>query len=230
MPNFNVDEDLSGLVKQCEDINFPKITSGHLWDFRKIDPEVSLRNISSQGVESNNFPTPRPCQELERAKGIQNIRTSFRDNVSKHLGIEPPKECINRWLFNQLAVPKNIKQPNEESSTSDTNTQASMLEPLLRCPKVAGDSKVLHTQLLESLPSSLVIPWGKKKDVKTLKKSFQDYIDGALNWTSGWRSNADAVSNEEMNNLLDIEKNLHKLMDSIENSRKDPCITIFKLR
>jgi len=232
--NFNLEENLYDTVKASPSKDFPPVEGGHLWDFREINDSL-LRKIKSQGTKTP-FPIPSCEKEFQRFLQVTELRTIFHEEVVSTLHIEPPKECLNRWLFNQLAVPRSTTEitvfsdhqdnqtcsdDQEKNTEQQTTTEEPRNEePLLRCPSIAKDSKVLHTQLLENLPCSIYIPWGKKNDPQAMRSAYLNYIDKAIEWVHVWsKESSDAEADKVIIDLDNLKAEINRC-DNAHELRK----------
>ena len=172
--NFNIEREL---YKQVEKgiVKVPLVCGTYtIWDFGDV-PAEAQSEIRSSG-RPPVLPVPNCKQEFERYQQIIQLRNKFDMLVKERLDIFPPKECFNRWLFDQLAIPR---KEEEKINMGE-------LEPLLRNPDIAKDSKVLHQQLLENLPSSTEIPWGKRDREDIRREKYIEYTGKSLYWVTKW--------------------------------------------
>ena len=226
---FNLEENLYEIVLNSEDKRFPSIEGGHLWDFREIESSF-LYKVRSQGIKKP-FPIPSCEKELQRFYQVTELRNLFQTEVST-LEIEPPKECINRWLFNQLAIPRSddqitvfVQNPNVDQDDQKEKTISST-EPLFRNPK--EESEVLRTQLIETLPGPMIIPHNYRENQDYLREVYGKYIQQGLKWLTKWNPTKeikDLLTAEKI--LLDLKNRIEIANELIEFERiKDEVLTI----
>ena len=210
MNNFNIDENIFTQVEKGVVLT-PVIRSFPIWDFSLKESEVI-----SCGLPSTK-PTPNCMLEFVRHEQLVYLRKKFSRLVEEHLDIRPPKECFNRWLFDQLAAPE------VESTTTNH-------EPLLKNPNIARESKVLHHQLLENIPCSTQVPWGRRDREDLYRQKYIEYTRKLISWIRKWIDETNSI----LNTIADINSekftDLKSECDMLINSagQLEEILQIFK--
>jgi hypothetical protein len=105
-----------------------------LWNF---EAPWNVTHTPSQAP----LPLATPLMEYLRAKEVLVLRSRYDRECRELLGIDPPKDSLNRWLFEMLTVPASEDNP----------------DPLLKSPALAVQSVVLARELNREYPVQVSI-------------------------------------------------------------------------
>jgi phosphorylated CTD-interacting factor 1 len=135
-----------------------------LWNFSDdIQYNVVLKDKQEK---KKNLVTPE--LEYKRAQEIIALRTEYENDCKELLfGMEAPKESFNRWLFEQLSIPKSSLIKTEEDS----------LDPLLCLPESVQTSSVIRAEILAEIPGRI-----RYRTAKQAKSSLINYLNNGNTW------------------------------------------------
>jgi phosphorylated CTD-interacting factor 1 len=186
-----------------------------IWNF---SDDIPYNIVVKEGT--NQIPKIPILPELEyrRAQELVALRSEYeRDCVSILYGMGAPKESFNRWLFEQLAIPK-----------SSINTE--VLDPLLCNPEISEKSDVIKAELVAEIPARIRYRYPKQARIslanylregrswlsklKHLEQSRKEdfskatrYLSDAQHWLNNMSSYADESQLDAYKKQLDILKN-----------------------
>lgn len=142
---------------------------------------------------------PSPDVELRRYQLMQGLRKRYQDLCREVLLVEEPRDSLDRWLFEQLALPNGGQG-----------------DPLIPKPRLAETSCVLSRELCAEVPMrGHRRLWGQVAFERT-----KEYCKKAHKWLENFKTLKVAISEEKLQELRDEVAQLEKWIAEHEHRGK----------